>query len=338
MSSGEPRGRPGRTRQGDQETRRPGDKGIGGRCRLAWVVIGLLVLSACALPAALGGPTPTPTRPLAPYNAAVATAEAGSDPKTQAAAYFERGNYQLDQGDHNAAIADYDEAIRRDPTNARAFNNRGLARAAAGQADQALADYAEAIRLDPGYTRAYKNRLVLLEARGDLRAIAADYDRLAALDPPGAAEYRYRQGSALAGVRDAAGARRAFDAALQADPQQVDALYERALLSFAAGRPRNAISDLDAALRLSPRAANAYYARGLAHSAAGDHQQAAADFDQALRLRPDDPAALLGRAAAALALGDTAGARATLDRLETLPLDDTLRAAAAALQRQLGGP
>ncbi|HMQ34648.1 MAG TPA: tetratricopeptide repeat protein, partial [Chloroflexaceae bacterium] len=193
------------------------------------------------------------------------------------------------------------------------------------------------IRLDPAYRRAYTNRVALLEQRGDLTALAADYAALARLDPERAAAYSYQEGAALAGLRDRAGARRAFDEALRRDPQHVDALYERALLALAEGRPAAAVADLDAALRLSPRAANAFHARGLAHSAAGDHDRARADFTWALELAPDDPAALLGRAAAARALGDDAAARADLDRALALPLDDPLRQAAEALRRRLGG-
>src|SRR5262249_39030085 len=155
------------------------------------VMLGL-VCSGCSSPLARDpGPPQTPTPLLAPYNAAIATTEAGGDVKAQAAAYYERGNVQLDQGDNQAAIADYTKALTLDSTNARAFNNRALAYAALGKADQALADYAAAIRIDPTYTRAYQNRLHLLEQRGDLKAMAADYERLAQLDPKNAADYRY---------------------------------------------------------------------------------------------------------------------------------------------------
>jgi tetratricopeptide (TPR) repeat protein len=296
-----------------------------------------LLLSACAQPfGTAAGPPPTPTSPLAPYTAAIATAEAGSDAKAQAAAYYERGNMQLDAGANAEAIADYDRAIALDPSNARAFNNRALAYVALGRTDQALADYAAAIELDPGYVRAYENRLRLLEQRGDFKGIAADYRQLAALDPKNAARYLYREGSALHGLRDFAGARQAYDAALAADPQQVDALYERGLLSFAEGNPTAAVADLDAALRLSPRAANAYYARGLAYSASSDHTAAIADFTKALALKPDYPEALLGRATAYHVVGQNALASADLSAAEKLAHDETLSAALGVLRQQIG--
>jgi tetratricopeptide (TPR) repeat protein len=169
-----------------------------------------------------------------------------------------------------------------------------------------------------------------------LAQLAAGYGRLAALEPKGAALYRYREGAALARLRDRAGARAAFDAALRADPQQVDALYERGLLSFAEGQLDAALADLDAALRLSPRAANAHYARGLAQQAAGDLDRAIADFNRAIALRPQGyPEALLARAAAYAAAGQAPQARADLSRLAALDPDELIRRGAAQVEAGL---
>jgi tetratricopeptide (TPR) repeat protein len=322
------------------ENRESRTENRGASAALWFLVLGswFLLLSGCALPGQESGPPPTPTPPLAPYNAAIATAEAGSDAKAQAAAYYERGNVQLDAGANAEALADYDKAIALDPSDARAFNNRALAYVALGQPDQALADYATAIKLDAGYLRAYENRLRLLEQRGDLTGMAADYRQLAALDPKHAARYRYREGSALYGLRDFTGARQAYDAALAGDPQQVDAWYARALLSFAESQRAAAIADLDTALRLSPRAANAYYARGLAWSASGDQIRAIVDFTKALALKSDYPEARLGRAAAYHMDGQDALARADLAAIEKQTLDDTLTAALDVLREQVGEP
>jgi tetratricopeptide (TPR) repeat protein len=255
----------------------------------------------------------------------------------QAAARYEEGNLLLDQGEHQQAIAAYDQALALDPQHARALNNRALAYQALGQFDQALAGFEAAERADPTYLRAYKNHAALIERAGDdARALAQIYGRLAELEPAAAASHRYQQGVALHGLRDYAAARRAYDQALATDPQHVDALYERALLSLAERRHAEAVADLDRAIRLSPRAANAYYARAVARAAGGDSGAALADLDQALRLRPTYAEALLARADLALAASDEQRARADLDALDRLPLDDQLQAAAAALRRRLG--
>src|SRR5687768_2760616 len=70
-----------------------------------------ILLAACAAPWIETGPPPTPTPLLAPYNAAVATAEAATDAQARARAYYERGNVQLDQGDAQAAVNDYTRAL-----------------------------------------------------------------------------------------------------------------------------------------------------------------------------------------------------------------------------------
>ena len=63
--------------------------------------------------------------------------------------YVERGDGYLAQGDHQQAIEQYEEAIRRDPQDAVAYNRRGVAYADLGQPERALRDFDEAIRLNP---------------------------------------------------------------------------------------------------------------------------------------------------------------------------------------------
>ena len=111
--------------------------------------------------------------------------------------------------DFDAAIRDYDQALRLDPRNFSAYNNRGYARllkrdlirrsvilmprsgstrhsprrwrcaarliAKKGELDRALADLDAALRLDPKLIFAYAYRALLHEARGDLPRATTDY-------------------------------------------------------------------------------------------------------------------------------------------------------------------
>lgn len=66
-----------------------------------------------------------------------------------ARAFIRRGNARYAVGAYDAAIKDYDEAIRLDPTHAAAFYGRGLAWYFKKEYDRAIRDFDEAIRLVP---------------------------------------------------------------------------------------------------------------------------------------------------------------------------------------------
>jgi Tfp pilus assembly protein PilF len=75
-----------------------------------------------------------------------------------ARAYNTRGMILQAKGEHDIAIGDFNEAIRRDPHFKWAFRNRGNAWKAKNEFDKATADYNEAIRLDPKYIAAWDSR------------------------------------------------------------------------------------------------------------------------------------------------------------------------------------
>lgn len=62
------------------------------------------------------------------------------------------------EGNYPAAIKQYDEAIRRDPTNASFYSNRGTAFSKLMDYGRALDDIQKALELDPQYVKAYMRR------------------------------------------------------------------------------------------------------------------------------------------------------------------------------------
>lgn len=297
-------------------------------CYLGFV----LLLSACG---AFAGRTPEPTSVAEGFQVAIATSQARNDQRSLAIIYYERANYAYGQGDFNTAIEDFKAVLAIEPTNARAYNNLGLAYAMLGRDEEAINAYNSAVEYDPDYLRAYKNRIVLLEKHKRLPELVSNYARLAELEPLQAGGYHYLRGVALRSMLDNQGARAAFDQALEVDPEQIDALYERGLLNFAEGFIPEAIWDFDQALTFSPRAANVYYARGLALQSLERHDQAVDDFSQALVLQPDTPSFLLARASSLILLGNRSDASADLVRARAGQLDQTLQLVADTLEREL---
>src|SRR5262249_34320334 len=77
------------------------------------------------------------------------------NPLPDAAAYKARGNERLDKGDLDGALADYTEAIARDPALAAAYFNRALVLQQQGDLDAALADLDRVLELSPADAEAY---------------------------------------------------------------------------------------------------------------------------------------------------------------------------------------
>jgi len=96
-------------------------------------------------------------------------------PKPRAAALYNRGNAYSAQGEHDKAIADYDEALKIEPKSASIFNNRGNARNDKGDAEGAIADFDAAIKANAKYAAAYFNRGNVRAAQGDFDKAVADY-------------------------------------------------------------------------------------------------------------------------------------------------------------------
>ena len=90
-----------------------------------------------------------------------------------------RGNAQLANGQQDAALASWDQALRLGPKYVPALRNRGLAMLARGEHEQAIRDLDSAISLDPGSVEAYIGRARAHAALGH-KAKAQD-DRRTAL-------------------------------------------------------------------------------------------------------------------------------------------------------------
>ena len=86
-------------------------------------------------------------------------------------------------GQFDRAIADYDEAIKRDPVMADAYKSRGDAYYDKRQLDRAIADYTRAIEVDPKFAQAYQNRSIARKMLGDRAGSEADLAKARQIDP-----------------------------------------------------------------------------------------------------------------------------------------------------------
>lgn len=111
-------------------------------------------------------------------------------------AYYNRGMCRWYTGRYQEAIADYDVAIRLNPTDPDYYNNRSAARLYAGDYAGALADAEKALHLGPENVSFYLNHALASEGLKNADIAIADYRRIIALDPHFVKAY-YRMGCLL---------------------------------------------------------------------------------------------------------------------------------------------
>jgi len=102
-------------------------------------------------------------------------------PVNSAALYRHRARVRFEQGQLDAAIADYTAAIAIAPT-ADAHYHRGAAHLALGQAKEALADFNGAIALSPDYGQPYCDRALLRFKANEFQGALEDMEQAIALN------------------------------------------------------------------------------------------------------------------------------------------------------------
>ena len=228
--------------------------------------------SAAQAPEQRAGPDPIPgdcNSTNADQAIAGCTRAIATDPTDQqrAIAHNNRGVAYREKGERERAIADFDAAIRLDPTYALARFNRGLTQDAQGRHEAAIADLTEAIRLRPEWARAFDERgrmLLDLGRQGGnsqherLTQAIADFDealRLAAATTGIFSDGEIGRiftdrGLARAIKGDHAGAVADFDRTLRKDPQSLPGLLGRGLSLATLGETDRARADLGRVVEL----------------------------------------------------------------------------------------
>jgi tetratricopeptide (TPR) repeat protein len=177
---------------------------------------------------------------------------------------------------------------------ARAHNGRGWAFYRMRRHEAALADYAEALRLAPNLWFIYSNRALLYVDRDEVGPATTDVEAALRLEPSqptplttrGYLRYRERRlDEAMADV----------DKALFIDRTLARAFWVRGLIQRERGQDEAAVASFTEAHRLDPRRPSVLVSRAVTHERRGDLRLALADYEAALALNPDFRDAPAGR-------------------------------------------
>jgi tetratricopeptide (TPR) repeat protein len=109
--------------------------------------------------------------------------------------------------------------------------------------------------------------------------------------------------------------------ALERNPKDVVALFNRAVIFYDLGKKEEAIADIEQVLEINPNVHFAYFFYGFIFYNDKDFERALEWFSKAIELKPDYKKAYLMRAKTFEKLGETNKARSDLEKLKELEIN-----------------
>jgi predicted O-linked N-acetylglucosamine transferase (SPINDLY family) len=179
--------------------------------------------------------------------------------------HYRRANELRAQGELDAALAAYDQAVALDPTFANAYCNRGVTLGQLHRHVEALESFDHAVGQNPGDALAHYNRAGIQRQLAQLDAALASYDR-----------------------------------AIEIRPDYAEAIFNRAVLLQELKRWEESLAAMHAALALNPAfpTDQAWGSIASAHAELQHWEEAIAAFDRVIAVNPVQGPALQGRARA----------------------------------------
>lgn len=205
-----------------------------------------------------------------------------------ALAYNYLAEIYLMQGKLDAAIASCQNAIKLQPNLAAAYKNLGNGLQAGGKIEEAIRAYSKAVEIDPQFAEAYANLGSMLGMQGQMEKAIAYFQKALAIKPNIAAVH-WNLGNALYKVKRVEEAIACWRKAAEYNPQQfsAEAINDRGTMCAQAGKFAEAMDNYQRAIQIKPDFALAYVNLGTVVQKQGKVDDAIAHFNKALELKPD---------------------------------------------------
>lgn len=225
-----------------------------------------------------------------------------------AEAYYYRGLHYYSRKQYQKALADYDQAISRDPGNDRFLVKRSFVHSMMNDKQKALQDLGAAIKINQRDFNSYLSRGNIYF---ELAAQDADYYGLALSDYTRSLELNPKSSIALGNRGAVQIIQKHYDVALKdlsealvLDPRNLDAYTNRALIHQVKNDYPSSVNDYTRALELAPNRHDIYSKRGIAKQKLGLAVEAIKDFDMAIQLDQGNGSYYLNRSYSYRAVDD----------------------------------
>jgi tetratricopeptide (TPR) repeat protein len=222
---------------------------------------------------------------------------------------------------HEEAIASYDKALEIKPDAHQAWFYRGFELRSLGRYEEAIASFDQALAIKPDDHQAWFNRGIALVSLGRYEEAIASYDKALAIKLD---DYQawFNRGILLTSLGRYEEANASFDQALEIKPDNHKVWHYRGRSLENLGRCEEAIVSFDKALAIKPDDHQAWFYRGLSLDELGRYEEAIVSFDKALEIKPDNHHAWCSRGITLGFLGRYEEAIASFDQTLKLKPDD----------------
>jgi tetratricopeptide (TPR) repeat protein len=201
---------------------------------------------------------------------------------------YTRGSIHSQRGEFSAAITDFTAVLPEYQNNAAILVDRGYAYFRDGSDENALADAEAALAIDPKSTGALwlkASALLYLERYGEAQEAVAQGQKVAPED----SRFPVLQGRALIAQDNSVGAIAVLSAAIEADPDSVDARIYRATAAANLGFVESARAELKEVLETAPSNGAALEQMNFVCRKAEDLECALASVGRLLEQSPEVP-------------------------------------------------
>jgi len=237
---------------------------------------------------------------------------------TDARVFYVNALLDTDRNDLNAAINNFNEALKRDPTMYGAWQDLGLAYIKANRWADAVQTFAELARRQPNSVEAAYFHALSLYNSGKSVEAEAESRRALRLDA-GAVEAQTLLGIILASKGNAnSEAADALSQATALNPNSFDAQFYLGRVQYAMKDYAGSVKSLRAAIKLNPRHSEARFFLGTALEMAGDSTAAIAEYQELLKVDSNSVMGQLGLGALLVKQGKLDEALTALNRAVAL--------------------
>jgi tetratricopeptide (TPR) repeat protein len=213
---------------------------------------------------------------------------------TNSLPYWNRGQFYRQQGNYDASLKDYSQAIDIEPKNSELYNSRGKTYFDMAMSGKYPAQAQEfAMKAISDYTTGLSQPKIKNKTRSELLI---------------------NRGAANASQNRYGPAMEDLNAGLGLDPNNKNGYFNRSLVYFMTQQYPKAVEDYSSYLKYDPYNANVWYERGMLRRTLNNSKEAVEDLSRAIQLNPNLSLAYRERARAHAQQGNKAAAQQDYQR------------------------